>query len=259
MAQVIRPFLSPACAMVATVVACCSPRQVDAPRASNPNAGTSDILPIPAGTFQMGMEPGQTEGHTTTIHEFWLDRAEVTVRAYETCVAEGKCTPAERTWKTCNHLESGRHADHPANCVNWNQANAYCRSKGMRLPTEQEWEFAARGSDGRLYPWGNAKPEGQACSGKDLTGTCPVTSHPQDLSPFAILDMAGNVKEWTATPAALPGNVKAYVIRGGGWEFDGLRQEMPISVTERDTLIPAEAAADVGFRCASDRKIDRHE
>src|SRR5207302_1956676 len=119
-------------------------------------------------------------------------------------------------------------------------------------PTESEWEFAARGKDGRTYPLGETTPDTQICSGRDRKGTCPTGSSKGDTSPFGLLDLAGNVKEWTSTSEALPDNRKAYVIRGGGWEYVGLIVEMPVRVTERDILPPSEMAADVGFRCAAE-------
>jgi formylglycine-generating enzyme required for sulfatase activity len=158
--------------------------------------------------------------HQVTVSALCIDRTEVTVKAYEACVAANRCTaPHREISPSCNAPDR---ADHPVNCVDWHQAVAYCRWRGKRLPTEAEWEYAARGSDSRLYPWGNEPPSatrlnacGRECVawGKrelgrewpamydgddDWETTAPVGSFPAGASPFGALDMAGNVWEWTA-------------------------------------------------------------
>lgn len=199
----------------------------------------------------MGQGPDQA-GKAVKVDPFWIDRTEVTVTAYLACVAQGRCTAPGSSRSACNGSQPETRGGHPINCVTWEQANQYCVWAGKRLPRESEWEFAARGTDGRRYPWGNGKPTDQACSGRFQSGTCPAGSKPADASPFGVLDMAGNVKEWTASTEDLPEHVKAFVVRGGGWQFDGLSPEMPVSVTERDSLLPSDAAGDLGFRCAAD-------
>jgi serine/threonine-protein kinase len=148
--------------------------------------------------------------------------------------------------------------NHPINCVDWNQATAYCEAQGGRLPTEAEWEFAARGTEGRKYPWGNSEPdaESKALFGKTDRGTAPVESYGGGVSPFGLLNMAGNVWEWVEDmyapyPGGTQNNWKGEagqqrVFRGGGWygDADGMR------AANRSKLSPAVRVNGLGFRCA---------
>ena len=159
-----------------------------------------------------------------TVAAYCMDTTEVTTAAYATCVESGKCTAAN-TGGSCNAGVTER-GNRPINCVNWNQATAYCAAQGQRLPTEEEWEYAARGTDGRVYPWGNAEPTGQLCwngEGNSLGkgnrhSTCAVASFPAGNSPFGLSDMSGNVEEWTSS--AYSATNAARVCRGGGWLND---------------------------------------
>jgi formylglycine-generating enzyme required for sulfatase activity len=136
---------------------------------------------VPAATdFQPALLIGT--GKVLELPALCMDRTEVTVSAYAACVASGKCTPAYKGGP-CNAGVAGRES-HPINCVYWNQADAYCKAQGLRLPTEEEWEYAATGGDGRTYPWGEAAPSNQLCwggEGNDLgkgnrRSTCAVGS-----------------------------------------------------------------------------------
>lgn len=148
--------------------------------------------------------------HTTTVASFKIDRLEVSVREYRAC---GACA-APATWdRRCNWNVEGRD-DHPVNCVTWVQARAYCEAVGKRLCSEAEWELAARGTDGRAFPWGGDTPscdhavyddgfgeetEFDFSTARDGCGTgttAPVGSRQRGASPFGVLDMAGNVAEW---------------------------------------------------------------
>ncbi|MBI3245402.1 MAG: SUMF1/EgtB/PvdO family nonheme iron enzyme [Deltaproteobacteria bacterium] len=141
-----------------------------------------------------GCSNDERPGRMVFLDAFAIDIYEVTVAAYRQCVEAGKCT-APNTGGSCNWNTSDR-AQHPINCVDWSQANAYCRWAGKRLPTEAEWEKAARGTDRRVYPWGNAWDATKA--NVSTNGTVAVGSYPAGKSPYGALDMSGNVWEWTA-------------------------------------------------------------
>jgi eukaryotic-like serine/threonine-protein kinase len=226
----------------------------DGPRWPRPPAGASSgtcprgMVRVPAGRFGMGSPDGTGDHdehpmHEVTLSGYCIDKTEVTVKAYVACVTDTGCFPAlfseatgdygpedlRRRTQFCNRNDR---PDHPINCVDWNQAAAYCQWAGGRLPTEAEWEYAARGSDERTYPWGNDAPSPQHLNVYGTTDgydtTSPVGSFPDSASPFGALDMAGNVWEWTAdwygpysaapvTDPQGPMNGTRRVLRGAGW------------------------------------------
>ncbi len=222
------------------------------------------MVDVPAGTFQMGSadgEPDEKPVATVSVAAFAIDVTEVSVGAFAGCVAAGKCTEPD-TGMYCNWHKAG-HDDHPVNCVDLTQATDYCASVDKRLPTEAEWEYAARGSDGRPYPWQDGAPAAQLCwsgEGSDTglvagtgqrEGTCPVASYPAGRSPFGAYDMAGNVWEWTASGhcaydrrgCATP----ARVIRGGAWSNVVAHY---VRAQGRGKETAASRRDNVGFRCA---------
>ena len=254
------------------------------PAPQPPHGCEANQVPIPRGTFWMGApDLDMAEPlHQVTLSPYCIDKTEVTVAAFRTCVQDGGCPPAYATdgpsWKKktkkeiikpefCTWEKIG-FDQHPMNCVDWNQATTYCAWTGGRLPTEAEWEYAARGTDGRKYPWGNEAPVPMRLnmSGKDdgWERTAPVGSYPKGASPFGALDMAGNVWEWTADgvasydskavtnpqqsrPAGSP-----RIFRGGGWHNDAparLRAEY------RDWGGPGTRVDFIGFRCAHGVKL----
>jgi serine/threonine protein kinase len=192
---------------------------------------------------------------------FALDRVEVSVERYRACVAAGACsdsgarpgardaTPGPGFDELCNARHPER-AAHPINCVDRRQARAYCEWSGKRLPTEAEWDLAARGAEGRIYPWGDRAPA--SCEMAVVSGLCarqpePTRAvgsrSPQSLTPSGIADLSGNVWEWVDDEAESPG---VGVLRGGGWDYPAAR-----ATTQARLTVP-ETHADVsdGFRCA---------
>jgi formylglycine-generating enzyme required for sulfatase activity len=210
---------------------------------------------IPGGSFMLGTNTQAC----THVAPFFLDITEVTVSNYRTCMTEGRCTAPDDCCGGCDFA----HAlpDAPAECVNWSQALAYCSWRQKRLPTEEEWEFGARGVDGRLYPWGNELPTpSHVCTKHDqsrlLQGhvparvACPVGSFPLGNSPFGVSDMSGNVAEWTATsfPHGLDGGEPWRVVRGGA--YLGSTRPEDLTVTSRLGMPEFAGKGGVGFRCA---------
>lgn len=207
------------------------------------------MVAVPAGDFIMGSPLGlgsdyEAPPHKVTLDGFWIDRTEVTNAQYRAFVgATGHRAPT-----TCDSgdptYDDEAKADHPVVCASWDDAEAYCEWAGGRLPTEAEWEKAARGTDERLYPWGNNLDASRfnycdtncEASQKDTGAddgyawTAPVGSYPTGASPYGALDMAGNVWEWVSdwyglgyyarSPELNPqGPVLGQyrVLRGGSW------------------------------------------
>lgn len=255
------------------------------------------MVHVQAGMFQMGSPDGEGDAdehpqHAVTLSGYCIDRTEVTVKAYEACVTAKECSVATPTvmWTGDSKYEKKRsqncnrdnQPDHPMNCVDWDQSAAYCKWAKKRLPTEAEWEYAARGSEGRDYPWGNNKPseallnacgtECVAMAKRDLKEdwipmyhasdswktTAPVGSLIAGKSPFGALDMAGNVSEWTAdwygeyeaSPQTNPQGAKAKfgpVFRGGAWND---YQAGKVRAASRAWKSSSTRSDSLGFRCA---------
>ncbi|MEI7894430.1 MAG: SUMF1/EgtB/PvdO family nonheme iron enzyme [Myxococcales bacterium] len=232
-----------------------APPQRAPPPTVVPCPSAPDMLAIPAGTFRMGSNEYDDEKpvHAVTVAAFCMDPTEVTVAAYKGCTS---CS-APNTSGSCNWGVDGRD-NHPINCVDWNQATAFCTAVGKRLPTEEEWEYAARGAAGWKYPWGNTPPSNQLCwdgEGNDLgkgnrTSTCPVGSYAAGRSPFGLEDMAGNVWEWTSSPyCSYPGKSctsSGRVFRGGSWSN---ADPAGVRASFRFYFAPTLRFSIVGFRC----------
>jgi formylglycine-generating enzyme required for sulfatase activity len=214
-----------------------------------------DMVDVPAGRFTMGASDGEDDERpvrTESVDGFSIGRTETTVADYRRCEAAHACTPTAPK-ANCNEGVPGREK-HPINCVTAMQAAAFCAWAGARLPTEREWEYAGRGTDGRRYPWGNAAPNNQLCwdgVGSDRgrgkrTSTCPVGSYTGGASPFGALDMAGNVWEWTSDVSTDHSDV-VQMTRGGTWfTYDALDVRMPL----RMRVYPGAKNFGIGFRCA---------
>ena len=170
------------------------------------------MVNVPAGEFIMGSETYSDEKpqHTVTLEAFWIDRTEVTNAMYARCMESGACraTSTERT-------TIAGYENYPVVVNNWDQAQVYCKWAGSRLPTEAEWEKAARGTNGGAYPWGEGANCGQANYGKCTGEVQPVGSYPDFASPYGALDMAGNVWEWMVD--VYPGTTD-YMLKGGDWQ-----------------------------------------
>ncbi len=219
------------------------------------------MIAIPAGEFTMGSDHEvERPPHPVSVAAFEIDKFEVTNEQFEKFVAEtGYVTEAENAGDTSWRYYAKDKANHPVVKVSWNDAQAFCEWAEKRLPTEAEWEKAARGADSLTYPWGNDWDVNKANT-KDAgyRGTTIVGSFPAGGSPYGVMDMAGNVAEWTSDwfqpyPGYPGGDGEAQyfgekyrVIRGGGW-FSG--QEL-VRTTERSASSVELANDDVGFRCA---------
>ncbi len=249
-------------------IACAPSNDTPVPAASGPKAADSRIRPadgavmvfVPAGQFQMGStnadpDAGDEEkpAHTATVDAFWLDKTEVTNKQYRQCVEAGACEEP-----SCWDNGDLNAPDQPVVCVTWDDAQAYAAWAGGRLPTEAEWEKAARGSDGRLYPWGGDAPDCQDANFKGCLGrTATVGSYPDGASPYGALDMAGNVWEWvsdwydetyygdapTDNPQG-PDSGERRVIRGGSFDMS----ESRLRAAFRIGNLPAYSNWDLGFR-----------
>lgn len=177
---------------------------VESAAAPAPAGIPEEMLGVPGGTFTMGSdrlgEGDEQPAHPVTVAPFLLDRTEVTNAAYHECEAAGVCRPHDTQSSEENGFgpdERFRGPDQPVSGVSHADAGAFCAWKGKRLPTEAEWERAARGADGRKYPWGDepANPR-LAVYGGDVTAS--VGSRPKGAGPYGHLDLAGNVWEWVA-------------------------------------------------------------
>jgi formylglycine-generating enzyme required for sulfatase activity len=245
---------------------------------------------VPSGDVMIGAEDGESDerpAHKVTLNAFCIDLGEATVAEFAQCVKEGGCTVAGKTidfrgvgpddhtlWDAfCNTAKADKQ-NHPQNCVSWDQANAYCKWANKRLPTEEEWEYAARGTDNRKYPWGNELPSpsvvngcGPECVSKgNLFGqqwqllypvtdgfesTAPTRTFEPGKSPFGVYDLEGNVSEWTASSACpYPGNncqSDARSTRGAAWT-SGDSREFRASARQKNS--PNTRSAEIGLRCA---------
>ena len=164
---------------------------------------------VPDGELLMGSDKSvdsqahddELPQHSVYLDAYWIDQTEVTNAMYEQCVSAGECTPPAKNSSYTRDFYYGNSQfdDYPVIYVDWNQAKAYCQWAGRRLPTEAEWEKAARGTDGRIYPWGNTNPDRSLLNyNGNIDDTAEVGDYPAGQSPYGALDMAGNVWEWVA-------------------------------------------------------------
>jgi formylglycine-generating enzyme required for sulfatase activity len=208
-----------------------------------------DYVRLPAGALHLGCEPDDHEcygdekpGSEARISAVWLGRTEVTAAAYARCLKSGACAPAG-TGKGCNGDVAG-YEEHPINCVDWSQASAYCHWLGGRLPSGAEWEAAAKSGGGHLYPWGSDAPVKTRCVYYPSTRTSPVASFPAGASNIGLMDLAGNVSEWTSEQSG-----ESHEYRGGA--FDSPPRLLRASA--RKLVEASLRAPNLGFRCAKEK------
>ena len=257
---------------------------------------------IPGGKFFMGSDTGEDNekpAHNVTLSPYCMDLTEVPVADYKACSDKGECkrawavvdwpeiTPRDKKLFTplCNINDPDGKAKHPVNCVDWQMAVSFCEAQKKRLPTSAEWEFAARSPDGRVYPWGDEAPDEtrlNACGAECLAWgkkvseplkamypgddkyaqTAPVGSFPKGASRYGLLDVVGNVWEWTYDwdgnyAAAAESDPKGppkgdeRVVRGGAWNGAFPTWVRP---SFRYSFPPETKSHAVGFRCAKDLK-----
>jgi formylglycine-generating enzyme required for sulfatase activity len=218
---------------------------------------------VPAGEFIMGSATGDADEqpvHRVYVEAFSMDRYQVSVGQYAKFL-ESTSQAAPPDWSIMN---KSRHQNRPVVNVDWADANAYCTWAGKRLPTEAEWEKAARGTDGRTYPWGNELPTGFHANMRkekwsDHWVLSPVGMYEEGKSPYGLYDMAGNVWEWvsdwydpdyyTSSPSKNPtGPLQGHskVIRGGSWGSG----PKDLRSSDRDSHLPSARGMGTGFRCA---------
>jgi formylglycine-generating enzyme required for sulfatase activity len=266
--------------------------------AATPPSCPEEMVQIPAGQFFMGSDlkdapDNEKPSHNVTVESVCMDTYEVSAKKYKACSDQGKCrrAPTEVEWPKITAAERATDSrlctisdpeklDHPITCVTWEMADSYCKANDKRLPTEAEWEFATRGPDGRIYPWGDDPPTTEhlnACDAQclawgkahkvELTAlekgddgfptTAPVGKFPAGRSRFGPYDVVGNVWEWVADwygdyhPDAAknplgPPTGERKVIRGGAWNAGF---ETWLHPSFRYAQVPNAQSYGIGFRC----------
>jgi formylglycine-generating enzyme required for sulfatase activity len=239
---------------------------------------------IPAGTFRMGgmdarSAPDERPAHYVTLDAYWMDQLEVTNAMYTLCLHNGACTSPQSiksSDRRPDYFTNPLYKDYPVVYVTWGQAKTYCEWAGKRLPTEAEWERAARGDDWRTFPWGEDKADGLRANFNMLVGdTSRAGTYPLGASPFGILDMAGNVAEWTndfysgtyyaslgdnaVNPTGPESSASLKRVVRGGTLGDA---EINIRVAKRSAVVgsnlnvkparPGDFSQRIGFRCVQD-------
>ncbi|MEK6751459.1 MAG: SUMF1/EgtB/PvdO family nonheme iron enzyme [Chloroflexota bacterium] len=257
--------------------------------AGSERASSVDGMPqvfISDGTFRMGgldteAQKDEQPTHSVTIKGFWMDKLEVTNAMFGLCVKAGGCEPPQyfKSDTRDSYFNNPEFNDYPVVYVTWAQADTYCKWAGRRLPTEAEWERAARGDDFRTYPWGDDRPDSSRGNFNYFVGdTTRVGNFPAGASPFGVLDLAGNIAEWvsdyydsdyygqgvTMNPGG-PGARSQYfnrVVRGGTYQDAFVDVRVANRASVRGSNLDAtdiysddylgEVSPKIGFRCGSD-------
>ncbi len=227
------------------------------------------LLYVPEGDFTMGSDSGYSDEkpvHTVYLDAFWIDQTEVTNGQYAECVSNGGCTPPSQgnSYTNTSYYGNAQFDDYPVIYVDWNQAQAYCEWAGRRLPTEAEWERAARGTDGRTYPWGENEPSTNLLNfNMNVGDTTEAGIYPDGQSYYGAYDMAGNVWEWvndwydgsyyqnsSASNPLGPSTGDFRVLRGGSWVNVGNNVRSSYRYSDRIWSDSSNPDLNIGFRCA---------
>lgn len=245
-----------------------SPPASDTGTVGQPQRRGKDNAPmvfVPAGEFTMGSAGSggdENPQHTVYLDNYWIDQHEVTNAQYKLCADASSCqAPSDfSSNKRSSYYDNPQYANYPVIYVSWNDADAYCKWAEKRLPTEAEWEKAARGTDGRVYPWGDEFDKNRLNSSEGGRGdTTVVGNFPSGASPYSALDMAGNVWEWVndwydasyysnsprANPQG-PNSGQARVLRGGSFNLS----RVIVRAAYRGSIAPGDRFNVLGFRCA---------
>jgi formylglycine-generating enzyme required for sulfatase activity len=237
--------------------------------------GAIEVL-IPAGEFFFGCDPQHNGGFECLPDElplekqyletFAIDKFEVTNVQYARCVAAGACEQPVYTYSATreSYYDNPAYADYPVSAISWDEAYAYCTWVGGRLPTEAEWEKAARGETMRAYPWGNEEPNCNLANSRDdrmgacVGDTAPVGSYPLGASPYGVMDMAGNVWEWVMDyyvhdysghlinlDPLTEGVVYKRIIKGGSFDYNSYTMRIAYNSDHTEN----ERNISFGFRC----------
>ncbi len=240
------------------------PVDVSLPTTITDSKGVLMVL-VPEGDFEMGSEAEDDEQpvHTVYLDAFYMDKYEVTNYSYSECVTAGRCAPPQQTFSNShiNYYDNSEFFYYPVIYVTWNQAVVYCRWREGLLPTEAQWEKAARGTDARMYPWGEGFDCNKANYGNCVGDTTNVGHYEDGQSPYGIYDLAGNVGEWTSdwyvetyyknSPSINPlgpafGRYR--IARGGSWNYSvGI-----LRASDRGFENPDVGNNYTGFRCVKD-------
>jgi len=213
----------------------------------------------------------EAPAHKVYLSPFWIDKSEVTNAMYALCVKAGACLlpDSSSSRSRSSYFGNFQFANYPVIYVTWYDANTYCSWSGQHLPSEAEWEKVARGTDERIYPWGNSAPDCSIANYYPINhdpcmgDTTAVDSYPANVSPYGVLNMAGNVWEWTAdwysdtfyssSPQSNPNGPATgtkRIMRGGAWSF----YENVLRSTNRHGDVPDHSDDSLGFRCATSQQ-----
>jgi len=224
------------------------------------------IIYIPPGPFLMGtsndakvIKVEEQPQRTIYLDEYWIDKLPVTNGMYHLCLNVGKCNGLVSTTDYYPFFMNPAYTNYPVVYVSWYDAVKYCKWVGGSLPTEAQWEKAARGTDGRIYPWGNTPPNSKLANYNNNIGTISsVGSFPAGASPYGLLDMAGNVREWikdwysdyyfhdapSSNPTG-PATGTKHTLKGGGWRDPNVY----LRSASRLSHVASSPGDDRGFRC----------